>query len=182
VDCSELLDILNSGTSIKVLLQIDDLTAGTAAPGGLLSWTARLGNMAITLANGYVMQAPVSRLSALQSGLQEGLEFEGPALFSIYIGNSGQRSGLPVYLDAAATAESRVFPVFNYNPARGGSLRDRLDILAQEIRQSRVSRTETEPVRNDSSRCVAGNPIAWAAARVEFRHGLDEARSFSRKG
>ena len=60
--------------------------------------------------------------------------------------------------------------------------RDRLDILAQEIRQSRVLRTETEPVRNDSSRCVAGNPIAWAAARVEFRHGLDEARSFSRKG
>ena len=129
VDCSELLDILNSGTSIKVLLQIDDLTAGTAAPGGLLSWTTRLGNMAITLANGYVMQAPVSRLSALQSGLQEGLEFEGPALFSIYIGNSGQRSGLPVYLDAAATAESRVFPVFNYNPARGDCLRDRLDIL-----------------------------------------------------
>ena len=128
-DCSKLLDILNSGTAIKVLLQIDDLTTGTPVLGGLLGWTARLGNMAITLANGYVMQAPVSRLSALQAGLQEGLEFEGPALFSIYIGNSGQRSGLPVYLDAAATSESRVFPVFNYNPARGGSLRDRLDIL-----------------------------------------------------
>lgn len=129
-DCALLLDILNSGATIKTLLQIDDLTTGAPNPGGLPGWSARLGTMALALANGYILQTPVSRLALLQEGTQAGLEFKGPALFCIYTGGGGDRTTLPAFLDAAATTESRVFPVFTYNPAGGGTLRERLEVQA----------------------------------------------------
>ncbi|HLB30199.1 MAG TPA: ferredoxin [Gammaproteobacteria bacterium] len=129
-DCAQLLDILNSGATIKTLLQIEDLTNGAPNPGGLPGWTTRLGNMALALANGYILQTPVSRLAMLQGGIQDGLEFNGPALFCIYTGGGSDRSILPTYLDAAAATESRVFPAFTYNPARGGTLMERLEVQA----------------------------------------------------
>ncbi len=129
-DCALLLDILNSAAAIKTLLQIDDLTNDAPALGGLLGWTARLGNMALALANGYILQTSVSRLNLLQSGIQAGLKSDGPALFCVYAGGSENRSALPAYLDAAAATESRVLPAFTYDPARGDTLKVRLEIQA----------------------------------------------------
>jgi ferredoxin len=130
-DKGKLIDILNAGIPIKVLVQLDDLfEAGgsTEGPAVTLGAQARLANMAAALNNVYVFQAPLSHASIIQPGFLRGLEFNGPALFSIYTGNREHHPSLSDYHSAAAATESRVFPSFTYDPSAGDTLAERVNI------------------------------------------------------
>jgi len=132
-ELGELLDILNSGLPIKVLIQLDEIydsddKAGCSAI--TFGWAARVANMAMALTHVYVSQSPLSGLSQLHRGLMEGLDYEGPALFTIYAGNRKNRPFSSSYLDSAAAVESRSFPVFSFNPGKGETLAQRSDVSA----------------------------------------------------
>jgi ferredoxin len=91
-------------------------------------WPAHLASMTMVMSNVYVMQSTVSQASLLHDGFLEGLRYAGPALFSVYTGTPDHHPGLPVYLNSAAALESRVFPAFAFNPGRGDTIAERIDI------------------------------------------------------
>lgn len=139
INCSELkpqdaellLGYLNSDLPIKVLLQVSDIYRHTESALKTeieVSWPARLASLAMATTRAYVMQSPLSRLPVLQQGFLDGLAYNGPALFSVYVGNDRNRASLPRYFDAGSALESRVFPVFTFNPGNGATLLERLDI------------------------------------------------------
>ncbi|MDH3215940.1 MAG: ferredoxin [Candidatus Krumholzibacteria bacterium] len=126
-----LLEILSSGVPIKILFEVEDIftrVGGATAP-STVSWRARLAGMAVALDSVYVLQAPVSAQSAINTGFAQGLRYPGPALFSVYVGTSSTRPALSTFLDAAASAESRSFPVLTFDPGKGETLAERIDIL-----------------------------------------------------
>jgi len=130
-DADILLGFLNSDIPVKVLLQVDDLyirqvPARQSAIN--VNWQARLANLAMATTRAYVLQSPLSRLPVLHQGFLEGLAYSGPALFSVYVGNDQNRASLSRYFDAGSALESRVFPVFTFNPGNGNTLMERLDI------------------------------------------------------
>lgn len=125
------LEILGTDLPIKLLLQTDDILADSALRPGQPSFGAAggpLAAMAAGLSNAYVLQAPASHLYRLRERLVKGLEYEGPALFSVFSGAAGSAAGVPPYLLAAAALESRAFPAFVYDPAAGPDLASRLNI------------------------------------------------------
>jgi ferredoxin len=126
-----LLAILNGGSPIKILLELRDLydVPGSDALARIhLNGAARLASMATALHQVYVLQAPVSRASALRTRLLDGLRYPGPALFCVYAPAASGGAVRSAYLRAAAAAESRFFPVLAFDPARGDTLADRVDI------------------------------------------------------
>lgn len=119
---AQLMEILSSGLPIKVLLQIDDILEEAPDGEGNLNSGMRsrqTANMAIGLNEVYVLQSSSSNLFRFRDRMLRGLNYRGPALFSIFSGASGTASGLPPYLMAAAAMESRVFPAFTYDPSAG---------------------------------------------------------------
>ncbi|MDP1733448.1 MAG: hypothetical protein Q8L44_03695 [Sulfuritalea sp.] len=119
---AQLMEILSSGLPIKVLLQIDDILEEAPDGEGNLNSGMRsrqTANMAIGLNEVYVLQSSSSNLYRFRERLLRGLNYRGPALFSIFSGASGTASGLPPYLMSAAAMESRVFPAFTYDPSAG---------------------------------------------------------------
>ncbi len=123
-----LLDILTEGLPIKILAKVEDVCSDIEEPSVMPGWPTHLANMTMAMSHVYVMQSPVSQVSLLHDGFLEGLRYPGPALFSVYTGTPDHHPGLPVYLNSAAALESRVFPAFTFNPGRGDTLRERIDI------------------------------------------------------
>ncbi len=119
---AQLMEILSSTLPIKVLLQIDDILEESSNGEGSLSAGMRarqIASMAIGLNEVYVLQSASSNLFQFRERLLRGLNYRGPALFSIFSGASGKSSDLPPYLMAAAAMESRAFPAFTYDPSAG---------------------------------------------------------------
>jgi ferredoxin len=119
---AQLMEILSSGLPIKVLLQIDDILEESLNGEGSLTSGMRarqIANMAIGLNEVYVLQSSSSNLFRFRERMLRGLTYRGPALFSVFSGASGNASGLPPYLMAAAAMESRAFPAFTYDPSAG---------------------------------------------------------------
>lgn len=133
VEHSKLMEILSSGLPIKVLLQTDDILEESRPGEGNMSSGTRskqIANMAIGLNEVYVLQSSSSNLYQFRDRILKGLTYGGPALFSVYSGASGQSSGLPPYLSAAAAMESRAFPAFTYDPSAGSNWASRFHLAA----------------------------------------------------
>ena len=127
-----LMEILSSGLPIKVLLQVDDLTAGSASDlaGQAPGWHSRqLASMAMGLNEVYVLQSSASNLYQFRERVLAGLTYRGPALFNVYSGASAKAS-VPPYLMAAAAMESRAFPAFTYDPSAGADWAARFSLQA----------------------------------------------------
>ena len=118
-----LMEILASDLPIKVLVQIDDILGESAA-------YRKLALTAVGLKRAYVLQTASSHLARCKEQLLDGLNYSGPALFSVFSGASGIASGLPPYLTAAAAMESRAFPAFAYDPGAGPNPASRLSLNA----------------------------------------------------
>ncbi len=121
---AQLMEILSSTLPIKVLLQIDDILEESTGGEGSLSAGMRarqIANMAIGLNEVYVLQSAGSNLFQLRERLLRGLNYRGPALFSVFSGANAKGSDLPPYLMAAAAMESRAFPAFTYDPSAGAN-------------------------------------------------------------
>ena len=128
-----LMEILSSGYPIKVLLQIDDLhDEADGVQGGLATGlrSRQLASLAMGLNDVYVLQSSSSNLFQFRERVRKGVTYTGPALFSVYSGANGQKSGLAPYLMAAAAMESRAFPAFTYDPSAGPSWAERFYLAA----------------------------------------------------
>jgi len=150
-DQSALLDILAADLPIKVMIEVTRIPAGrlsASGPAAVGGWLERFAGMATTLEGTFVMQAAVSHLPALAADLVAGLGFEGPALFAIYTCPREPREDLAPYLLAAAAVESRAFPCFVSDPARGVRWAERFSIAHNPDPESE-----------------------WPVHHIEFEHG-----------
>ncbi len=128
-EMAPLTEILSSGLPIKVLLQNDDILEEMSIATRQFSFGfqgSQIAVMALGLANAYVLQTSAASLYALQESILGGLMHNGPTLFNVYLGRLGPSNGAakntplaPAYLGAAAATESRAFPTFVHDPARG---------------------------------------------------------------
>lgn len=117
---SKLNEILAVGLPIKVLVQTDDVIE--ESPVGHLAFALRsrqLASMAMGINDVFVLQSPASSLYQLRAQIQRGLDYAGPALFSVFSGATKTSGGLPPYLIGAAALEARVFPAFSFDPSAG---------------------------------------------------------------
>ncbi|MDH5621208.1 MAG: hypothetical protein OEY74_03930, partial [Gammaproteobacteria bacterium] len=119
-DLARLMEIINGDLPMKVLIEVDD-------PLDEASFVRQLVHTFVA-GNAYVMQSPASNLYRQRHQVQKGLEFAGPAIFSVFAPCSDNAAALPAYLLAAAAMESRAFPAFSYDPSAGEGLAVRFDI------------------------------------------------------
>lgn len=130
-DTAELMEIASSDLPMKVLLQVSDVL-GEQSPADWQPHHGAIGqqlaNIFVASGNAYVLQSVSSNLYQQKEEIRKGLEFRGPAIFSIFTASDELEVMLPAYLLSAAAMESRVFPAFSYDPAAGPGLADRFDI------------------------------------------------------
>jgi ferredoxin len=127
----ELLNLLTTGTPVKVLVQLGDLchSEEKGQTAAVPAWTSHIASMVSALGNVYVSQAPASRPTFIQNGMMDGLRYSGPALFSVYCPDPVEEAALDSYLVAAAAEEARTFPSFIYDPGKGDTLADRMNVV-----------------------------------------------------
>jgi len=160
-----LLGILNANAPIKILLELRalyDALGPAELPRLRFSGAARLASMAMALHHVYVLQAPLSRASALRARLLDGLRYGGPALFCVYAPAAADGPARATYLRAAAAAESRFFPVLVFDPAKGETLAERFD-LAENAQCERAWPADTIAYRKaggeEASLEIAFTPV-----------------------
>jgi hypothetical protein len=128
VDSASLMEALASNIPLKILVNIGDLleepSAGNGPATGLRS--AQLANLATGLGDVFVLQSTSSNLYPLRERILRGLQFDGPALFSVFTGVS--TAALPVYLTSAAAMQSRAFPALSYDPSAGPDMASRFSL------------------------------------------------------
>lgn len=128
---TRLAEALSSGLPIKVLVQSDDILEDLPVGRGKFSFGSRSSQLATTavgLHAAFVLQASSSHLHPMRAQVMRGLQYDGPALFSVYSGACASVAHIPPYLVAAAATESRAFPVFTYDPAAGPDLASRFSV------------------------------------------------------
>lgn len=131
IEQATLIEILVAGPPIKVLVQTDDLLDDPSVGRASLRVHARqLAAMAVSLNDVYVLQSSASHLFQFRDQIMRGINWTGPALFSVFSGAAGASSDLPPYLMAAAAMDSRAFPAFVYDPSAGPDWASRLDVQA----------------------------------------------------
>jgi ferredoxin len=146
-----LMELLSAGIPVKVLVQVDDLLEDGALGEGHVAFGVRsmqLASTAVALGDCYVLQSASSNLCAVQRSVERGMDYAGPALFSVFSGAAGRGSSLPPYLVAAAAMQSRAFPAFTFDPSAGEGLADRFSL-------------EDNPQPD----------VDWPVARLEFADG-----------
>ena len=101
---STLTEILSADLPFKILVQSDDILERSLIEHGHMAFTLRNKQLArMTMGFGmFIMQAPASSLIQMRAKVQEGLEYAGSSVFSIYSGDSPNTAGIPPYLVAAA--------------------------------------------------------------------------------
>jgi ferredoxin len=125
-----LLRLLSGNVPVKVLLRIDDIYATPGADDQLpvtVGWPSRLASMAMALNHAFILQTPMSRPHLTYSSFLKGIGYQGPALFAVYTGTE-DRAELSAYLETAAAAESRCYPVLVFDPSGGDTLATRIQV------------------------------------------------------
>ncbi|MGO8865386.1 MAG: ferredoxin [Alphaproteobacteria bacterium] len=121
-ETSKLAEALSAGLPMKILVQSDDILEPSPAGDGHASLGSRSRLIASSMIGSgevYVLQSSASHLFRFRDRVLGGLSYNGPALFSIFSGATGNAGDLPAYLMAAAAMESRAFAAFVYDPSAG---------------------------------------------------------------
>ncbi|RYH07940.1 ferredoxin [Tropicimonas sp. IMCC6043] len=132
-------EALACGLPITVMIQVDDLLGPTSPEPPAHSFgagTARLATMAIGLNNAFVLQCASAHIHGMNAELERGMEYEGPALFSIFSGATPSVPDVAPYIVSAAATESRAFPSFTYDPSAGGDWAARFDLTYNPQREA----------------------------------------------
>jgi hypothetical protein len=129
------LEVLDSRLPIKIAIEIDDLLPASLGGEGGRSRARTLAQLASGLGTAFVVQTPASHLVRFGEAITRGLEWNGPALFSIGTGASPTLRAVPGYLASALALESRLFPAFTFDPAAGPSAA-RFDLSANPQREA----------------------------------------------
>jgi len=129
-DSGSLTEALSSGVPLKIVAQVDDLLEEAAVGQGHFAYGVRgaqLAGSAIALNDVFVLQTGAANLLQLRSRVLRGLQFRGPALFSIFA-PPVDANPLPGYLVSATAMHSRAFPAFSYDPSAGPDLSSRFSL------------------------------------------------------
>jgi pyruvate-ferredoxin/flavodoxin oxidoreductase len=129
---------------------------------------------AITMQTCFVLQATPANASHLIDGVGRGVHYRGPAIFHLYAADPWAHGVQPV--DVAAQTfrkvQSRAFPLFTYDPARGREMHERLSLAENEdVERDFGQRLTTVELPNTLRREVAV-PVTfgdWAARELRFR-------------
>ncbi len=124
-----LLDLAHDALPVQIVVEIDDLVAcdgDLARAEATPRWVVGLARMVAASGHAFVFQSPVARADRLAEAAARGAVAARPALYAVYTGR--ELPGRDRLLDAAAAGESRAFPVFCYDPTRGETLADCLDV------------------------------------------------------
>ncbi len=114
----KLTEILSAGLPMKILVQTDDILEQSPVGDGHLAFGLRsrqLASVAMGLNDVFVLQSSSANLVRFRDRIGRGIDYPGPALFSVFSGSPEKAGGLSPYLSAAAAMESRAFPAFTYN-------------------------------------------------------------------
>lgn len=128
---AQLMEVLSSELPIRVLVQTRDVLQESSLGAGHFGFGLRsvqLASTAMGLNDAFILQTASANLYALRERVRAGLEYAGPALFSVFSGPGAAAGGLPAYLSSAAAMESRAFPAFTYDPAAGGDWASRFSL------------------------------------------------------
>lgn len=130
-EAATLMDLLAAGMPVKIVARTDDVLGPYNLAEGRVCLGPRARQMvdaAIGMKDVFVLQSGVSELYKLREPILRGLAYSGPAMFSIFSGDSLHSGGLPHYLVSAAATESRVFPSIVYDPSTGPDWASRTDV------------------------------------------------------
>ena len=174
LDTAKLMEIVSCDLPIKVLLQVSD-ALGTRKPSNLElhagSYVQQLAHTLMAPGSAFVLQTTAAYLGRHQDQIAQGLEYEGAAIFSVFVPSANDEQCLPDYLVAAAALEARVFPAFSYDPAKGAGLIDRFDIRHNPEfgsdwprRELRYEDGELQSVREN----IAFTPADFALTCIEL--------------
>lgn len=173
-DLARLMEIVTCDLPMKILIHVSDPLGEPSPVDGYPHQGSFVQQLVQTFVagNAYVMQSPASNLYRQRNQIQKGLEFAGPAIFSVFVPFGEDTSQLPGYLISAAAMESRVFPAFSYDPAAGDGLADRFDIGCNPeveadwpCRELRYEDAELQLV----TETVAFTPVDFAATDARYR-------------
>ncbi|MDP6023855.1 MAG: hypothetical protein QGG19_21610 [Alphaproteobacteria bacterium] len=126
-------ELLSSGLPVKVLVQTDDLLGEDGVTPGQIAMRGNnlhIANMAVGINSAYVLQTTTAGIFRLRNRIMKGLDYAGPALFSIFSGDAGANGSRAPYLTAAAAAESRGFPAFTFDPGAGPDWASRFSVAS----------------------------------------------------
>ena len=126
-----LMEVLASDLPVKVLVQTEDVLEESSLGAGQFGFGLRsvqLASTALGMHDVFVLQSTSSNLYQLRGRLLNGLDYAGPALFSVFAGSADPASDLPPYLTSAAAMESRAFVAFTYDPQAGPDLASRFSL------------------------------------------------------
>jgi hypothetical protein len=115
-----LMEVLSSDLPVKVLVQTEEVLEESSIGSGHFGFGMRsvqLASTAMGMHDVFALQTTSSNLYQLRGGLLDGLEYAGPALFSVF--SAAPAGNLPPYVTSAAAMESRAFVAFTYDPAAG---------------------------------------------------------------
>ncbi|WP_319531585.1 4Fe-4S domain-containing protein [uncultured Cohaesibacter sp.] len=130
-EIARVYEALACGLPFKVMIQVDDILGPTTPEPPLNSFgagTARLASMAMGLNNAFAIQTTSAHLYRMRDALLKGMEYGGPAMFSIYSGATGTVKDVAPYILAAAATESRAFPSFTFDPSAGPDWKSRFTL------------------------------------------------------
>ena len=111
-------EILTTDLPIKIILLNNDVMDESGLLPDQQTWSTKFANMAISLNNVYVYQSAVADGEQFANGILNGMKYNGPALFNIFIGPEENSSSIPLELVSLMAEESRAFPNLIYNPAK----------------------------------------------------------------
>jgi predicted ArsR family transcriptional regulator len=146
-------EILSADLPIKIVVRTDDVIEESPVSDSHLAFSLRsrqLANMALGMNEVFVLQSPASNLYQLAGPIQRGLDYPGPALFSVFSGAGQATAGISPYLIAAAALESRAFPAFTFDPSAGGDWASRFSLTANPQEESDWPLRE---IRYEDARC-----------------------------
>lgn len=130
---ASLVEIMTAGLPFKVLLQTDDLIEESSIDKSLTALSHRSRNLVSTamgLNDVFVLQTTASCLYQDRNQVQKGLEYNGPAIFSIFSGATPQMGNIPPYLVSAMALEARLFPAFVLDPSAGNEQASRFSMTS----------------------------------------------------
>ncbi len=163
---SQVARLLKSGLPVKILLLADlglglESDLADAAVASARDPKADLGLMAMAQRVAYVAQSSIAAADHLRQSVREALKYKGPALIHLHVPSPG-RHGFSVnqtLQQAELALNSRVFPLFRYNPAAEGVFGSRITLEGNpELEAPWVVGEDGAPF----------TPIEWALSERRF--------------
>ncbi|MCU7836856.1 MAG: hypothetical protein KZQ83_16595 [gamma proteobacterium symbiont of Taylorina sp.] len=136
---SQISSMLNSSYPIKIVIlnELDGGLCNTSANSFLHKRNDSNNNlamMALSQRNAYVAQSSIANNSHLQSSVHELMNYSGSGLLSVHSPSPSRHGFSPLYslLQAELAVNSRMFPLFRYNPQHEGVFGSRLSLAGND--------------------------------------------------